>query len=863
MVWRLAASRDFGSGELGLGIMAFSEVRSWIVAVLFVFVSCFVFASSFAFSSSEAGGALPPSAASGTLQGTVLDVSGAVIEGATVSVQNPVSGFKASVTTGSHGEYSLKGVPFNNYHVKITAPGFAAKEQDVDVRAAVPVMVNVTLAVATSQTTVNVEASSEDVVENNPMAHTDLDATLLAKLPVESNSSAVSSVIAQTTPGVSNDSNGLFHPQGEHSDTSFSVDNQPITDQQSRVFSNQISLNTVSSMEVISGVAPAEFGDKASLVIRTSTKSGLGTSGVHGDVTTSYGSFGTSDASAGLSFGTPKFGNYLAVDGINSGRFLDSPEFDPLHAHGNAENFFDRIDYQPTPRDTFHLNVSGARSWFQTPNEFDQQANGQDQRQMQRSFNIAPGYSHQFGLSTLLTANAFVRQDRVGYYPSDDPFADTPATLDSQRRLTNVGAKVDVAYVKGAHNIKGGFLFQHTFLSEYFATGITDPSFNVPGLLPFDLTRGGQLFVFRGRTDIKQEAAYVQDNIKYKSLSFSLGLRGDNYNGISSASALEPRVGVSYQSQKTGTVLRASYGRFFLTPYNENLVLSSSAGSGGLATAAGAEGQHPLTPGRRNHFETGFQQAIKKYVVLDASYFWKYTDGDYDFDVILNTPLTFPIQWRKSKIDGFAIRVNVPETHGVSAYSVMGHTRARFFGPEIGGILFNSPVETSAFRIDHDQVFESTTHVQYSLGKRLPWVALSWQYESGQVAGRVPDLATMLTLSGDQQAQAGLFCGTTFATPTSPISSCSSPNFGATRLRIPPAGTWNADGNPSRIAPRNLFDASVGIDNLLRDDKRQVSLQLTAVNLTNKVALYNFLSTFSGTHFMSPRSFTVQLGYHF
>src|SRR6185312_2031432 len=131
--------------------------------------------------------------------------------------------------------------------------------------------------------------------------------------------------------------NGLFHPLGEHADTSFVVDNQPITDQQSRVFSNQISLNTIESMEAITGVAPAEFGDKASLVVRTTTKSGLGLARPRGDITTSYGSFGTSTLSGDLGFGGQKMGNYFAVDGINSGRFLDTPEFQPLHARGNAQ----------------------------------------------------------------------------------------------------------------------------------------------------------------------------------------------------------------------------------------------------------------------------------------------------------------------------------------------------------------------------------------------------------------------------------------------------------------------------------------------------------------------------------------------
>ncbi len=66
------------------------------------------------------------------------------------------------------------------------------------------------------------------------------------------------------------------------------------------------------------------------------------------------------------------------------------------------------------------------------------------------------------------------------------------------------------------------------------------------------------------------------------------------------------------------------------------------------------------------------------------------------------------------------------------------------------------------------------------------WAALSWRYDSGLVAGSVPDYATALTLTGDQQAAIGLFCGSTFATLSAPITSCASPNRGATRLNIPP-----------------------------------------------------------------------------
>jgi hypothetical protein len=38
---------------------------------------------------------------------------------------------------------------------------------------------------------------------------------------------------------------------------------------------------------------------------------------------------------------------------------------------------------------------------------------------------------------------------------------------------------------------------------------------------------------------------------------------------------------------------------------------------------------------------------------------------------------------------------------------------------------------------------------------------------------------------------------------------------------------------------------------------------LTAINIANKDPVYNFLSTFSGTHYVTPRSLTAEIGFHF
>jgi hypothetical protein len=820
----------------------------------------------------------------GTIQGIVKDPTGGVMQAVTLTLTNPLSGFKRDTTTDNLGRFTFGNLPPNPYHVVVDAQGFRRFERDIDVRTGVPIELTVTLQLAGATEAVQVVGHAEDLLERDPTAHTDIDQSLIDKLP--SSSGGLNQVVTMASPGVVADSNGFFHPIGDHAQTQFSIDNQPVTDQQSRIYSNQISTDAVQSMEVITGVAPAEYGDKTSLVVHIVTKSGLDQKTPSGSVTVGYGSFTSPTFEANIGGGSHKIGNFLSVSGMRTDRFLDPPEFTALHDRGNKQSFFDRLDVRPSDTDTLHLNVNVGRSSFDVPNTLDDSPD-QAQHQTIDTFNIAPGYSRVIGSNTLLTANGFVRRDHLTYLPSPDPFADTGGTVSQDRTLTNFGGKVDLTYTSGAHNVKVGGTISATKLVENFTIGFTDPAFNSPcvdangnpvgdptllgiaqcqgvlspnpnfdtGLNAYDLTRGGSRFVFNGAATIKTQAAYVQDDIKAGDFSLKLGLRLDHYDGLTTASMVQPRVGVSYAVPGSNTVLRASFGRSLETPYNENLLLSSGFGASGALVGQG----QALQPGRRNEGELGVQQALGRWVVVDAGYFNKHTINGYDFNVLFNTPIVFPVAWDHSRINGFTGKINLVEHGGFSAFVVMAHTNAIYSPPAAGGVLLSPP--PGDFRIDHDQKFNSTTNLQYAFYRPIgAWAALSWRYDSGLVAGSVPDYATALGFSADQQAAIGLFCGSTFATPGAPITSCTSPNRGATRVVIPADGAEDDVTNPPRIAPRHLFDLGLGVDNLLHGDKTKVRVRFTVVNLTNKEALYNFLSTFSGTHFVTPRAYQVQVG---
>jgi hypothetical protein len=167
------------------------------------------------------------------------------------------------------------------------------------------------------------------------------------------------------------------------------------------------------------------------------------------------------------------------------------------------------------------------------------------------------------------------------------------------------------------------------------------------------------------------------------------------------------------------------------------------------------------------------------------------------------------------------------------------------------------------------------------------WGGFNWRYDSGLVAGSAPcynplsndpnsacaDTSTTLNgqpavdlsaLTADEESQAGLICGGLKATPGNPLPAvCLASEYGSTLVNIPAPGTGDNDHNPPRIRPRDLFDVSLGKDNIFHRDHFKTNLDLTAINVTDKYALYNFLSTFSGTHYVTPRALTGKITLNF
>ena len=275
-----------------------------------------------------------------------------------------------------------------------------------------------------------------------------------------------------------------------------------------------------------------------------------------------------------------------------------------------------------------------------------------------------------------------------------------------------------------------------------------------------------------------------------------------------------------------------------------------------------------------------------------------------------NTPITFPIDWHSSKIPGYALNVEIPKYHNFSAYLVASSVSARFYPPQVAGAGATVGATGLPFRIDHDEKFNQTTHLQYEIpvGKFVKgiWGGFNWRYDSGMVAGSTPCYSptdpntacpnTSITLPGnvpgvamvdnnippkinpvtlqpvylpltlDQEFQGGFACNGVKANindPSTYFATCPANELTSNLLVIPAPGKGDNDHDPPRIQQRNLFDASLGKDNIFRANRYKVNLDLTAINITNKNALYNYLSTFSGTHYVTPRAMTAKITLNF
>jgi len=511
-------------------------------------------------------------ASAGTIRGTVTGPDTQPMAGVPLILRNDITGFRANATTDASGRYAFYNVPFNPYELHVEVQGFQTRHIDIDVRSSVPIDRPIALALEGVSASVKVEAEKSAAVleTDSSQSHIDIDKSSITRAPSAAPSRGMESLIIQA-PGFSQDENGRYHFQGAHSQQSYVVDGQPISDQIGVTFSNSIDPGILQSAEVIYGNVPAEYGEKIAAVIDLTTKSGLGTGRPRGDVHVGGASFDTYDAGVSLGGGTPAVGYYGSVSGSKSDRFLDPVNFDNLNNHGDTERAFLRLDFAPDTSDALRLSGLIGRTRRDVPNTFSQEATGTDNAVETNDWNANAGWQHIFGTTAVLDTTFFARNNRFTYFGSP---LDPSVITDSRRSLDNYGVQPTLSIQAGSvHELKFGAVYKLYPIQERFSFGITDPNLNDPSspdynpnLTPYDLTRGGTFFRFDDSRTVVYFAGFAEDTIRLEHLTAQIGVRYDHNSFPLAESQLQPRVGLSYYVPATKTVLRASYNRIFETP---------------------------------------------------------------------------------------------------------------------------------------------------------------------------------------------------------------------------------------------------------------------------------------------------------
>lgn len=773
-----------------------------------------------------------------TLVGDVLDPAGNVTPGAVVRLTNAIAGYSNQATTGNDGHFQFVNIPFQTYVLKVEKAGFEVHQQQVSLRSNVPFKLDVNLTVAGQGTAIDVTASEifSTIDTEATGTRTELDAASFARLPSQASGRGIESVLL-SFPGFAADANGAIHPRGAHNQMTYVIDGMPISDQLTGAFSNAVDPTIVQTIELFTGDVPAEYGSKVSGVANITTRTGMGSGRKAGGSTQLYAAgFDTYSNVTQVHGGTSKFGYFGSVNMLKSNRYLDSVSLDNLHNGGNSERAFLRLDYQPTSRDTVRMNAIVGRSGFELANLRSQHANLQDQRQLMRDFSVSTGWVRTIDARSTFDVTASYRTAIAQLFGSP---GDTPVTADQARHLSTFNLSARYNRIAGIHNFRAGADLQRTPISEFFSFGITNRDFNdpsndgyLPGLLPHDISRGERPFLFADKLTGKLHSGFIQDRIRWRRLTLSLGARYDHYHFVAKGVQFQPRVGLAFHLKETGTVFRVSYNRNYQTPPNENLLLSSSRQAGMLAPDTVREafggGVIIMRPERQDFFETGLQQTITRYVGFSGSFYHKRATDLQDNDNFLNTGIIFPITLAKSRINGVEGRFNFLPARGFSGSLNFTHYHAVVTPPFSGGLFLGSSAVDSLsagpFIIDHDQKLGVHGMLNYAYRKQW-WVSFSVRYDSGLVSN-----------------------------PSDPADVVRDPDYSDLLPYV------NLASNPARVRPRTIADINIGHDHYRGDRKAwDVSFQLT--NMGNTTALYNFQSIFVGTRVVQPRTAGVKLRY--
>jgi hypothetical protein len=758
----------------------------------------------------------------------VADPSGAAITNARATLRNSASHYEATATSGMNGVVVFSNLPVGQYSLVIEASGFEAARRNLEISSGTPVVLNVSLKLAGSSAVVEVDARSSLLDPDAITGNTQIVQSRIEQSPGVGGSHVLQQLVS-TAPGFTTENDGLLHMRGVDDGVLYVLDGIPLVGRIDPLTGTSPDLSAISSMTVVTGNIPAEFGGRSGAVVVMEGKSGLASDWM-GSLTTGGGSFQSAEvsASAGGSLGK-KAGVFASSTYSQSDRFLDPPDPGNFNNHGAVSRARVRFDFRPNDQDMFVISASGAGTGLHVPNTFMQEQAGQRQMQHFRSDDESVSWNRTWSANTQSNLEYF-RQSASAQL-SGSPF-DTPLSAAQGREHTRQGMIGNIIYILHGHALKAGTSFSHIGSQEFFTFAVTDPQNAAlqgfgDNVLNFDRSNP---FLFSGRAVFTQFSTFVQDSFSpLKNLTINAGLRFDHAHMLAADHQWSPRIAGVYYIAKTATSVRASLNQLFMPPQVENLLLSGSEQArrlspfAGTTSAAGAL----VRAEQISAYDVGVSQAFRKLFRLDVDYWRRQFRNIDDPNVLFSTQIIFPNSVAQGLAHGVDVRLEVPIHQGWSGYASYTNSRIVETGPINGGLFLSDNAlkigPGTKFLPDHDQRNVGDLGITYHDRRYGLWATASARYESG-----VP-----IDLDPDQ--------------------------LDALRQR---PGANLVDFQRARVSPREIFGLSAGMM-LLESRHTEIKAQLDIQNLLNAPFVYNFSNPFSGTHFGAPRQVSGRLQFTF
>jgi hypothetical protein len=751
------------------------------------------------------------------IDGLVTGPDGIALAGATVTLLDRVGNPVRMVMTSTDGRFRFSDVQPGSYAISADAVPFHARMRDVQVGGLLPLAVTLRMsAVVSEQVQVRASGVAESGATSTRMT---LGGDSVRNAPARVRSRGLQDVLASVA-GWGSEDNGLLHVRGVDEGVLYVVDGVPAYERFDSLFGVAPDPMTVESITVSTGYIPPEFGFKSGAVVEVRSASSVADRWAG----SGEGLLASDDAVDGAAVAGGALSNSsslaLNLGGYRSSRFLDPTHPDNFHNSGGAVTGGGEWGWRMAPSSTLRAVAGVSRSRFDVPHGEVQEAAGQDQRQRVGGSWQTLSWERAWSPATITTLAGYHRSAGTTLDGSGD---DTPLFVQADRRLRRVGVLASATHSRGRHVLKVGAEAAHLSLHEDFLFAVTDPDEDeadfTPAVKGFTIERP---FVFSGTGTPSLLSAYAQDSMRLADrLTVDVGVRADWSRMLTLASQVSPRLGVAYRVARTGTLVRASYGRFFQPPQAENLLLASSVQARVLSPFASEPGSGgaDLVPERQSAVEAGVDQTLKP-LRLDVAWWRRWVRNAADPNVFLGTTIIFPNAVAHGWASGIDVRLDVAPQHGWSGFVSYSNSHVQQAGPITGGLFLEDDVgdlaEGERFTPDHDQRNVAAAGLSF-VGDGFS-AAANARFESG----------TPLQL-GDEDLD---------------------------ELQDRP-GAELVDFERGRVKSRRTLDLTFS-QRVHRAAGAELSFRLSLLNVTNVRWAYNFGNPFSGTHFGPGR--TTQIG---